>query len=292
MVARDARDQIDLAGFFKTTGYWYRTWWLSAVPESDAGRPVGFGAAHSCHVVTSGSLSVLTEAPTAQLYINGKLAETQSVLPLEAVQFHSQIPPFGSNNVTVVCVGEDGKPTMPPQQMVQGGNASAVVLSIDAPSRLTGTGEALVLDGHDVAMLRASIVDANGTLVASSANVSFTVTDGPGRITAAHNGDNHCHEPNNASWHSAYVGLVRAFVQVTQHRVGSLADRQLLSAIDLDTAHVTVPTSGPAPTKIVVTATSPGLRSATIEIPVSTDGSRHGVLSTAERSLQTEQRWA
>ena len=35
-------------------------------------------------------------------------------------------------------------------------------LRIDVPSRLTGTGEALVLDGHDGGMVRASILDGQG----------------------------------------------------------------------------------------------------------------------------------
>jgi hypothetical protein len=42
---------------------------------------------------------------------------------------------------------------------------AAVVLSLDAPSKLTGTGEALVADGEDVAMVRATLVDSNGLMV-------------------------------------------------------------------------------------------------------------------------------
>ena len=157
---------------------------------------------------------------------------------------------------------------------------------------LTGTGSSLVLDGHDVAMLRAEIVDAAGELVkSSSANVTFTVTAGPGRVIASHNGDNACHEPNDAAWHSAFVGLVRAFVRVTEDRAGSAADRTLLASIDADTAHTTVPTTSNAPTSIVVTASSPGLKSATLTIPVSTS-SAHDVMSSAQSSLQTVQNWA
>lgn len=283
--------QIDLAGFFKTTGYWYRTFWLSAVPETDASRPTGFGAAHSCHV-TGGGKSVLTEAPSVQLWVNGKLAETAHPAPLEAASFSTAIPAAASNNVTIVCVGADGSPTVPPQRLAGAGNATKIMLSLDAPSPDKGTGSSLVLDGHDVAMLRAEVVDADGVLVeSSSANVSFTVTAGPGRVLASHNGDQTCHEPNKAPWHSAFVGLVRAFVQVTEHSVGSLADRQLLASIDLDVAqaHVTTGT-GPAPATITVTASSPGLKSATLEIPVSAS-TLHDVLSTAERSHKTEQNW-
>ena len=54
-----AYGQFDLAGFQKHTARWYRAWWLSNVPESDAGRPVGFGAAHSCYPYTTGGHSAL-----------------------------------------------------------------------------------------------------------------------------------------------------------------------------------------------------------------------------------------
>ena len=40
----------------------------------------------------------------------------------------------------------------------------------------------------------------------------------------------------------------------------------------------------------MVAASSPGLKGATIEIPVSADG-EHGVLATAARSMATEQLW-
>lgn len=45
------------------------------------------------------------------------------------------------------------------------GRATALVLSMDAPSQATGTGTALYLDGADVALVRASVVDASGNVV-------------------------------------------------------------------------------------------------------------------------------
>jgi hypothetical protein len=39
---------------------------------------------------------------------------------------------------------------------------AAIVLSLDAPSPSTGTGHRVVLDGHDVALVRATVVDASG----------------------------------------------------------------------------------------------------------------------------------
>ena len=286
--------QIDLVGFFKTSGYWYRTLWLSAMPESDAGRPVGFGASHSCHATTAGNLSVITEAPKVQLIIDGNLVATAAVFPQLTATFASPMPDFDQHNVTIACIGADGKPTLPPQRLIKPGSATAIVLSVDAPTTKTGTGSAVLLDGHDVAMLRATIVDADGNrVVNSSANVTFTITEGPGRVLATHNGDHKCHEPNHAAWHSAYLGLVRAIVQVTQDRVGSLASRQLLSSVDADTADVIVITSDKelVPRSIVVTASASGLRSGSVAIPVSIDAFEHSVLAAAQQSLRTQQQW-
>jgi hypothetical protein len=78
---------------------------------------------------------------------------------------------------------------------------------------------------------------------------------------------------------------------VTEHRIGTLDERNRLASIDLEHAHASVPTTpSPAPTTITVKASSPGLGSATVEIAVSAN-SEHGVLKTAARSLETEQRW-
>ena len=42
------------------------------------------------------------------------------------------------------------------------GSPAALALRVDVPSKLTGTGEALVLDGHDGGMIRAAILDPAG----------------------------------------------------------------------------------------------------------------------------------
>ena len=45
-----------------------------------------------------------------------------------------------------------------------------------SPHQLTGTGSAVLLDGHDVALLRASVVDPKGQrMTLSSANITFKV---------------------------------------------------------------------------------------------------------------------
>ena len=48
---------------------------------------------------------------------------------------------------------------------------------------LQGTGSALLADGNDVALIRATVVDSNGhDTLASGVNISFEVISGPGRV--------------------------------------------------------------------------------------------------------------
>merc|ERR1712072_919464 len=104
---------------------------------------------------------------------------------------------------------------------------------MDAPSAQTGTGTALFLDGHDAALLRASVVDSEGRVMhLATDNVSFRVVSGPGFVQGTGNGDPHCHEPNNAPWHSAYHGLVRAVIRVTSTAGRSDYERSLVALID------------------------------------------------------------
>eukprot|EP01052_Picozoa_sp_SAG31_P024058 SAG31_NODE_2022_length_6645_cov_15.375191_1_plen_1048_part_10 len=110
------------------------------------------------------------------------------------------------------------------------GKASKLDLSIDAPSKATG--EAVLLDGHDAALLRAAIVDSEGrVMVLAQNNVSFRVVLGPGFVQGSHNGDVHCHQPNNAPWHTANHGLVRAVIRVNSSVARDPAELALLARI-------------------------------------------------------------
>jgi hypothetical protein len=117
-------------------------------------------------------------------------------------------------------------------------------------------------------------VDTNGQVVpGASHNVSFSVTAGPGKVIAVGNGDPRCHEPNHASWRSAYHGLVRVVVQATQRATGSALERQLLNRIDRDAGLVTTIVEDDKVTveEITLSASAPGLKSATLSIPTSVD---------------------
>lgn len=187
---------FDLAGFEKSIAHWYRTYWLAAIPKTDAGRPVAdFLPDHTCHFslpwgqviapyrdpTHTLGVEVLTDLPKVTLFQDGMPVGNASVN--NSALGWASIPwtPAG-RNLTAVCQSDDNATTLR-HTMLKPGNASAILLTVDAPSRMTGTGTKLMLDGHDVALVRATIVDMDGTTVVdSTANVSFTVVRGPGRV--------------------------------------------------------------------------------------------------------------
>ena len=76
-------------------------------------------------------------------------------------------PPLTSgSNLTLTCYDDHNHTvnthTLMGAAMDSQEAATAVRLSVDAPSVSTGTGEAVVMDGHDVALIRAEVVDRNG----------------------------------------------------------------------------------------------------------------------------------
>ena len=70
---------------------------------------------------------------------------------------------YAPGNLTAVAHDKDGKMLASFTRLTPSGAAS-LKLSLDAPSPLTGTGSALVADGEDTAMVRASLLDKGGEL--------------------------------------------------------------------------------------------------------------------------------
>ena len=115
-----------------------------------------------------------------------------------------------AGNISVHALAADGVTVLATHTRYSWGAPAALVLTIDAPTPTTGTGSAVYLDGTDVALLRATVVDAAGVTIANSVlNVTFAVTAGPGLILGSVNGDPSNHDPNGAPWKPAYHGIVR-----------------------------------------------------------------------------------
>ena len=301
---------IDLAGFPKPPAWFYRSIWLSNIPDTDAGRPPLTGTATTIRIVenwaqpksaqtpsaapkTNRTIHCYTNAPFVALELNGKPVGA----PMKGGDF-GRIPTFSvkfaEGTLTAKALASDGKTVLASHSIHSWGAAAAIKLSMDVPSVATGTGNAVYVDGADVALLRATVVDAAGNPVFDAThNVSFAVTKGPGFIAGVGNGDPSCQEPSHASWRSAYHGLARALVRVTVDASGTKSDRALRASVNLEAGKSVTSRSSTilvgtarAPTSISVTATSPGLKAASFTIPLSVDP-KDSVLAVAAASVGT-----
>ena len=303
---------IDLAGFAKASAYWYRAWWLYSAQHNQSSNgdyPVNPPSlvdpdatpseenthdGYLVHIVehwepndnaSSRTIHVYTNAPMAELFINNK---SQGILQLDWQGWAEWKVTFSPGNLTATALSSD-KQVFASHTVLTAGPAVKIIAHIDVPSEETQTGSALVLDGQDAGMVRAAIVDSAGRVVPSAShNVSFRVVSGPGRIIGVGNGNPTCHEPNHASWRSAYHGLARAIVQVTEDHASPEQHRHRLLQIDTEggvrTRIVLPGIHAEAADNIVVEASAPGLGSSTVTIPVTDDMENHNVLAVAENS--------
>eukprot|EP01052_Picozoa_sp_SAG31_P043320 SAG31_NODE_7177_length_1765_cov_1.361945_1_plen_298_part_00 len=103
------------------------------------------------------------------------------------------------------------------------------------PSPLTGTGSALLTNGADARLVRASLLDSAGEIVHSVANpITFAVKSGSGKLVGTHNGNVDSHEASAQPTVSAYHGLARTVVMKTSVAALPTVARELLAVIDVD----------------------------------------------------------
>ena len=239
------------------------------------------------------AIHAYTSAPTVELLVNGKSVGARSVRPMvEGPGSYAEwtAVPFAAGSITAVARDAKGAEVARHTVHTSRGAAVGLSLTIDAPHATTGTGAALLLDGQDAALLRATLVDAAGRRAPlATHNVSFRIVSGPGRVQGAHNGDPRNHEPNDAPWHSAYHGLVRAVVRVTSTAGRDPRERSLLAQIDARGPMAAAAAAGggggaaaaAAAEPIIVEATADGFAPARVSIPTSADASAAGVLAAA-----------
>jgi len=294
--------QYDLAQLPKAPSYWYRSQYLAAVATTDPGRPP-LPAVSVCHIVESWQsnnvnstrvIHVYSSGAFVRLLLNGAPAPGGGVQP--AVPDTWAIFPavaFSPGTLTAEALAADGTTVLATHSRASFGPAAAILLSVDAPSPLTGTGSALYLDGSDVALVRATIVDAAGEQVfgaaAGAVNVSFNVTAGPGVVIGTGSGDPADHVPNPSPWRVTYHGLARAVVRATLDAATPDAVRARRIAMELEAglgprASAIMPLGGTPPTSLTVSATASVLPPASIEVPLSVDPA-DSPLSVAARSV-------
>ena len=157
-------------------------------------------------------IQVYSDLPVIELVLNGESQGTAPCTPGGFAAF--SLPEFTPGNLTAAGMRSAGGEALAAHTLLTAGPPVAIELTVDVPSAATGTGSALVLDGHDSGLVRATLLDRDGLVSDASSVVTFSVTSGPGRIAGVHNGDAKSHEPQAASSRRAYHGLVRAAVKV------------------------------------------------------------------------------
>jgi len=155
-----------VAGFLKESSSWLRAWWLSSIPDDDAGKPPLSGASpHTVFIVEAWrtgdradgtpvgpnrTVHVYTDAPMVRLEVNGK----EVVPPTANLKYMNPnfTVAYEPGNLTAVALSLRGE-VLGTHSKLTAGRAVSIRLSLDAPSVLTGTGSSLVADGEDTAMV-------------------------------------------------------------------------------------------------------------------------------------------
>jgi hypothetical protein len=283
--------QFDLCGFPKAAAMWFRTQWLlNSVDDTGPeppDKPFATAGLHEVYIVESWespdhwnetkgnktkTIHVYSNAPIVELFHNG---QSQGSLPVSRMDtsagtYAAFEVPWKAGELTAFAWAKNGT-TFATTTKHTNKEPHALVLNLDCPSVATGTGEALLLDGQDVALVRATIVDSLGQPVHMSIhNVTFEVVSGPGTIVGTANGDSKSYQPHTSPWQTAYHGLVRAVVQVTSMAALEPEMITMLQTIDGPSIQSSMYPSWRDDAFIVVEASTPGLPKAVLRIPTST----------------------
>jgi len=310
--------QLDLCGFPKPHAFWYRANWLALRKSLGDGPPsapdgiarlidlldqIETSTVNSTH--ESATINAVAFGATATLIIDGNDAGKQTIAVGEypetvAPMVWEVVKPTGIKvlNATLLVSNSDGAEVARHELLGFGvsGPELTMELSLDVPSVTTGTGSALLLDGEDTAMVRATVKDlATGAMVSGQdVNITFEIASGPGRMAGVGNGNPIDHTLPKGQRVQTWGGLARAFVQVS---VDATRDnRKLTKAMDVDgDARTTVVTGDcaaagldqvPITLRAVMVAASGGEVTQELQIPVSCSPEEDGWEAAAVASTK------
>ncbi|HZB46891.1 MAG TPA: glycoside hydrolase family 2 TIM barrel-domain containing protein, partial [Pyrinomonadaceae bacterium] len=152
------------------------------------------------------TVEVYSNCEQVELLLNGKSLGTKARPSDDAPRVWKV--PFEPG--TLRAVGSNGGKTVATHELRTAGRPARVQLVVDR-ARLAPAWD-------DVAYVTATVVDANGVIVPSAADlVTFRVT-GPGRVVAVDSGDNASHEPFQSSERKAYQGRCFAILRAVAPR--------------------------------------------------------------------------
>lgn len=285
--------QFDLAGFPKAAATWFRTQWLLEDSEDESSRrradkPFPIDNMNEIYLVESWespdnwnrtignktrTIHAYSNSPNVELFLNGKSQGQQPVSRMTSgIGTYTEFEvPWTPGELKAIARSTNGT-TLAETRKRTNTEPTALLLSLDCPSVATGTGQALYLDGQDVALLRATIVDSMGqTVHLSTHNITFTIKSGPGRIVGTANGDSKSYQPHTSPSQNAYHGLVRAVIQVTSMAAIEPFMANVLEMVDGPSLSLTGYPSKRDTDDIVVEASTPGLPTVSLRISTSTN---------------------
>jgi hypothetical protein len=261
------------------------------VTDDRIDKPFPTFGAHEVHIVeswespdnwnaTNGNTTKMVHAyanaPLVELFVNGKTQGTRKVIPMVkgTGSYAEWETTWEAGAITAVARAANGTLLSRAIKLTNSKKAS-LQLSLDCPSEATGTGRALFLDGQDVALVRATIVDSETGQIMhlATSNVTFSVISGPGVIQGTANGDPKSYQPHTSASQTAYHGLVRAVLRVTSIAGLPRSQKELLQSIHGSNFFGNLGPSLTQEEDIVIEATSPGLEPARLRIPTSIDPS-------------------
>lgn len=276
---------FDLAGVPKPQAYVYRANWVydSSSFLSELEAPLSTVTSANVLVRAISTVQAVASTPQVELFIDGKSAGVRNTT--------EGIANFGTKAVVaaiVTAVGLDsaGNRSSSHQLMSSVKPVSNWSIHIDVPSKTTGTGEALFMDGQDIALLRVQFMDEDGiSVIDDERNVTWSES-GPIRITGVSSGNNAnpYQQHIQGRGYETFLGLGRVLVQptvdCTSHNRG-LA-RQIGATVSPTLKYADTCPTEPA----VVTASVQGLSESSVAVLYTGDPSDHPLaVARANREL-------
>lgn len=230
------------------------------------------------------SVQAVASTPQVELFVDGTSAGVQNTTGGIA-EFGG--PPVGfAANLTALGIDRNGNRVARHELLNSSKPVSKMDLYVDVPSKATGTGEALYMDGQDIAMIRVQFADEDGRPVFNDErNVTWSVS-GPIKLAGVSSGNNAnpYQQPVQGAVYETYRGLGRVLVQSTVDCTST--NRALARQIDTHTSPSLVYADACPTEAAMVTASIPGLGELSIRLMYSGEPSDHPMAAArANRKL-------
>lgn len=230
------------------------------------------------------TVQAVASTPQVELFVDGKSAGVQNTVqgianfrvPADNDRQRGVQDPLTAargaparTNITAVGLDSSGDRVSSHTLLNGTKPASCMRIHIDVPAKSTGTGEAMFMDGQDIAMIRVQFMDEDGVAaVHDERNVTWEVS-GPVRVVGVSSGNNAnpYQQHIQGSVYETYRGLGRVLVQATVDCTSS--NRGLARDIDA-TVSPMLRYADTCPTEpVVITAKAEGLSDIKKTLPYS-----------------------